>query len=380
VKKNVLQLIGSFNQGGSERQAVGLTRLLVEDASFNVSLATLNREGPLLEDAAKLGFTSIPEFKLNSFYDLNFIRQVRKFAGFLRENGIDIIHTHDFYGNIFGMVSAKVAGTHVRVASKRETGGMRSGMQKRAEKFAFGLSSAIVVNSEAVGKYLAAEGVRASKIGVIYNGLDPERLKPSVSDRRTICESFDLHADSAARFITLVANLRHEVKNQPMFLRVAKRVSADFPDAHFVLAGEGDLRTGLEKMAVESGIGENVHFIGRCDRLAELLSISFAGVLTSFAEGFSNSIIEYMAAGKPVVATNVGGAAEAIIEGESGYLVASDDDEAMAARLIGLLSDEKKAGEMGARGKQRAEDKFSLDSQLAKTLALYNLLTGRGTK
>jgi glycosyltransferase involved in cell wall biosynthesis len=267
VKKNVLQLIGSFNQGGSERQAVGLTRLLVDEGSMNVFLATLNREGPLLEEVERLGFDTVPEFKLTSFYDLNFISQVRKFARYLSENKIDIIHTHDFYSNVFGMLAARFAGTPVRIASKRETGRMRSGMQKRVEKFAFGFSSALVVNSEAVKNYLISESVLPGKMNVIYNGLDLERLNPTTADRKAICESLDLPADESIRFITLVANLRHEVKNQPMFLRAAAKVLQKYPATHFVLAGEGDLRAGLEEMAHDLGIVENVHFIGRCDRL-----------------------------------------------------------------------------------------------------------------
>jgi len=369
-------MIGSFNLGGSERQAVGLTRLLANDGTFNVFLATLNREGPLLEEVADLG--PIPEFKLNSFYDLNFLKQVRKFATYLRQNKIDVIHTHDFYTNIFGMLAARRAGVKARIASKRETGGMRSGMQKRAEKFAFGLANGVVVNSVAVREYLAAESVPDSKIRVIYNGLDLERLQPSSDDRVALCESFGLPVEGSARFITLVANLRHDVKNQPMFLRAAAKVVVAFPDAHFLLAGEGDLRLGLEKMADELGIAKNVHFIGRCDRLGDLLSISFAGVLTSFAEGFSNSIIEYMAAGLPVVATNVGGAAEAIIEGETGYLVKSNDPDGLAMRLLDLLADETRAAQMGEAGSELARAKFSLDAQLANTLKLYNSLIGEG--
>ena len=80
----------------------------------------------------------------------------------------------------------------------------------------------------------------------------------------------------------------------------------------------------------KTGITETTHFIGRCTEIPELLSVSFAGVLTSFAEGFSNSILEYMAAKIPVVATNVGGAGEAIVENETGFLVESNDDKAMA--------------------------------------------------
>jgi L-malate glycosyltransferase len=114
-----------------------------------------------------------------------------------------------------------------------------------------------------------------------------------------------------------------------------------------------------------------VHFTGRCTQIPELLSVSFAGVLTSLNEGFSNAILEYMAAHLPVVATNVGGASEAIVENETGFLVESDDDEALAGRLIELLADEEKARQFGAQGRRRVEEKFSCAAQLENTLKLY---------
>ena len=371
--KNILQFIGSFHQGGSERQAVQLTRLLREDARLNVSLATLENAGVLRAEVEKLGLKEIPEFKLTSFYNTNFVKQLLKCANFLRVNNIEIIHTHDFYTNVFGMLAAQIIKVPLAVASKRETGGMRSKWQRRIEKFAFRQANAIVANSEAVKKYLISEGVPGEKIRVIYNGLDLERLTPRLTDRKTICEELNLPVEENIKFITLVANLRHTVKNQPMFLRAAAKVLQKFPQAHFVLAGEGALRESLENLTTELRIAENTHFIGRCERVPELLSISFAGVSTSFNEGFSNAILEYMAARLPVVATNVGGAGEAVIENETGFLVESDDAEAMANRLIELLENEEKAREFGAQGRKIAEEKFSCAAQLENTLKLYGI-------
>lgn len=369
--KNVLQFIGSFHTGGSERQAVQLVRLLKEAGKFNVFLATLNREGVLLEEVAGLGFNQIPEFPLTSFYDLNFARQIKNCVKFLRENKIEIVQTHDFYTNIFGITAAKLAGVNCKIASKRETGGMRSKVQKTIEKKIFGLADAVVVNSKAVEKYLIDEGISAEKIELIYNGLDLERLQPKLTDRKEILEKLDLPTGEKIKFITLVANLRHDVKNQPMFLRAVQKVLQKFPNAHFVLAGEGELREGLENLACELKIAENTHFIGRCEIVPELLSVSFAGALTSFHEGFSNSILEYMAANLPVVATNVGGASEAIVENETGFLVKSDDDEALANCLIELLEDEGKAGMFGATARKITEEKFSLSAQISNVSELY---------
>ncbi len=368
---NVLQLIGSFHQGGSERQAVQLARLLREDGAFNVYAATLNNEGVLKSEIENLGLPPIAEFKLTSFYDANFLRQIKLCAKFLRENKIEIIHTHDFYTNVFGMAAARLARVPLRVASKRETGGMRSKSQKIIEKLAFGQSHEIVVNSEAVKQYLIDENINEQKINVIYNGLDLARLTPKTTDRKTICNSLGLPPDDNIKYITLVANLRHAVKNQPMFLRTAQNVVSKFPDAHFVLAGEGELKIELENLAKELQISANIHLIGRCTQVPELLSISFACCLTSFNEGFSNSILEYMFAGKPVVATRVGGAAEAIVEGETGFLVESDDDEKMAERLTELLGGEMKAEKFGRRGRMIVEQNFSCAAQLDATKKLY---------
>jgi len=372
MKPNILQLIGSFHQGGSERQAVQLTRLLHEDQTYNVFIAALSDEGVLRGEIEDLGFTEIPEFKLNSFFDLNFIKQVRKCAKFIRENKIEIVQTHDFYTNIFGMSAAFLARVPVRIAAKRETGGMRGKAQIIIERQALRAANAIVANSQAVKNYLINEGVSEKKIEVIYNGLDLERLTPKMTNRREICEMLGLPNDEKIKFITLVANLRHEVKNQPMFLRVARKVLQKHPDAHFILAGEGELKKTLENLAKDLKIEENTHFIGRCVHIPELLFVSEICTLTSVAEGFSNSILEYMAAGKPVVATDVGGASEAIIKGETGFLVASDDDENLANRLIELLSDTEKAQNFGRKGRKIVEEKFSLDAQLSKTLKLYD--------
>ena len=369
--KNVLQFIGSFHTGGSERQAVQLARLLREDAKFNIFLATLNNEGVLREEVEKIGFTQIPEFPLDSFYNLDFVKQLRNCARFLRENRIEIVHTHDFYTNVFGIAAARLARVKVKIASKRETAGMRSKAQKTIEKQIFRIADLITVNSKAVENYLVAEKIAAEKIEVIYNGLDLERLKPKQTNRAEICTELGLPTGENIRFITLVANLRHSVKNQPMFLRAANKVSQKFPNVHFVLAGEGGLKNDLENLARELKITQNTHFIGRCAKVPELLSVSFAGVLTSFHEGFSNSILEYMAAKLPVVATNVGGASEAIIENETGFLVESDDDKTMAERLIQLLESEKEARQFGEKGAKITKEKFSLQAQLKNVSELY---------
>src|SRR6185503_9872037 len=99
----------------------------------------------------------------------------RKCVGFLRENKIDVVHTHDFYTNIFGILAARLAKVKVKIASKRETGGLRSRAQNWLEKRVFGFADAILANSKAVKNYLVENGISGEKIEVVHNGLDLER-------------------------------------------------------------------------------------------------------------------------------------------------------------------------------------------------------------
>ncbi|MER3428822.1 MAG: hypothetical protein C4334_12145 [Pyrinomonas sp.] len=370
MKRNVLLLIGSFEQGGSERQAVQLARLLCESGRYNLRVACLDGRGVLRAEIERLGLGEMPEFKLNSFYGLNMLKQLHRAARFMRKNRIDVVQTFDFYTNVFGMMAATMARVRVRIAAKRETEGVRTPTQKWVERRAFNLAHAIVANAQAVCDRLIAEGVRPEKIVTIHNWLDLERVAPPVGfEREETLRAFNL--PDGLRFVTIVANMRNEVKDHRTFLRAARRVAEAVSDVGFALAGEGELMEALKREAAELGLRERAFFLGRCERVAELLAISDVCVLSSKAEGFSNSILEYMAAGKPVVATDVGGAREAIVEGETGYLVAPGDDATMAARIIALLREPERARRMGERGRTRVRENFSAQVQLRKVEALY---------
>jgi glycosyltransferase involved in cell wall biosynthesis len=368
LQTKVLQLIGSFHTGGSERQAVQLSRLLAESGECGVFVAVLEASGALRTEIEKLNLSAIPEFPLTSFYDRNFVRQTRRAAWFLRENQIEIIHTHDFYTNVFGMLAAQIAGIKAKIASKRETGEMRGAMQQIVEKQAFWLAKKIVVNAVAVRDFLEEQGVCRAKIEVVYNGLDLTRLQPTQSRAETLRE-FDLPENG--KIVVLVANLRHKVKNQKMFLRSAQIVKRRFENVAFVLAGEGELMSQYKRLAADLGIEQHVFFLGSCAKIADLLSVCDVGVLSSLAEGFSNSILEYMAARLPVVATKVGGADEAVADGASGFLVDSNDETAMAEKILFLLEHTEIARQFGERGRKIIEQKFSCQSQLEQTLKIY---------
>ena len=380
MKENILMLIQSFIQGGSESQMVQLTGLLHDSGRYNLHVACINTNGPLRASLDRLNI-DIPSFPITSFTNISMVTQSRRFAAYLRQQKISLIHTHDFYSNIFGMTGATLARVPVRIASKRETTGIRSRAQLMAESLAFKLADAIVVNGEAVRMHLLDRGISPNKPAVIYNAVNltrfPVDLDVSAAREMVFSQLCEPVARRQPLFVTMVANMHYEVKNHRMLLRAARRVRDQFPNVVFLLIGEGELQEAFQTLASELGIGDNVVFLGHRENVPELLRLSDVCVLSSTAEGFSNSILEYMASMKPVVATAVGGAPEAISEGETGYLVNSGDDEAMADRILRLLNDPARVREMGLKGRRLVEQRFSREALVSKTESLYARLLAK---
>ena len=343
-----------------------------------MSVATLERNGVLLDEINKLGLNEIPEFQLNCFYDLHAGRQVWRFAQYLKKHQIDVVHSHDFYSNIFGMAGAALARVPVRIASRRESAA-RAANKRFVERGAYRAAHAVVANCEEVRQQLIREGVPARKVRTIYNGLDPARVQ-SAQERKEILATLNL--PEHARFVTILANMRAHVrqpepycyKDHPTFLRAAQRVHEKVPDAAFIIAGEGELKEATQELARSLGIAERTFFIGRCTDVGAVLSISDVCVLSSSSEGFSNSILEYMAAGRPVVSTDAGGAREAIIHGQTGYLVPTGDHEGLAGHISSLLLAPELASAMGERGRRLVSEKFSSLRQLQNVESLYSEL------
>src|SRR5215467_12691823 len=367
ARVTVLHLIDSFRQGGSESQALNLYLEMKRSRRFDVKLACLDRSGPLLLKLHPEERERIPEFKLNSFYDVQMARQLYRFVGLLRKDRIGVVHTHDFYTNIFGMIGAMLAGVPVRVASRRE-GQKRPRIKRLVERTAYRASNAVIANCDRIRRELIAEGVKPEKLVTVYNGVPVDALPPPKMPFA--------YRKSNRGVVTIVANLR-PVKDHATFLRAAQRVVERCRDASFVLAGDGELRPRLGEMASALGIGDRVRFIGRCDDVPSLLDGSEVCVLSSSSEGFSNSVLEYMAAGRPVVATRVGGIEEAISDGFNGFLVDVGDDVRMADRIALLLENPGMAWEMGSRSRDIVVDRFSRLQQLHKVERLYEQLLGR---
>lgn len=377
MKPRVLHLLGNlYTTGGSERQAAQLAQMLHQSSRFEVFVACLDPSGNWGEELKKIGITNVPSFKFYSFFSFTFLQKLVRFVVYLRKQKIDIVHTHDFYTNVFGMIGSWLAGIKGRIASKRETDGLRTKAQRFVENQSYRLANRIVVNGEAVQKHLVEAGINQDKIVKVFNGLNLDRVTHQL-DIDEVQQLLNLPLAKGHRYVTILANLLYPVKDHPTFLRAAQITRQAVSDARFVIAGEGPLKEEMVALSRGLGLDSDVYFLGPCRNVAELLSVSEVCVLSSKSEGFSNAILEYMGAGRPVVATNVGGASEVIIEGRTGYLVESGDYETMAARIIDLLKNPDRAKEMGQSGRQIVQQKFSCEAQLEGTERLYERLLAK---
>ena len=177
----------------------------------------------------------------------------------------------------------------------------------------------------------------------------------------------------------MIARMNHPAKNHAAFLRVAARIAQKYPQAEFVFVGDGPLRAGLEVTARALGLGKQAVFLGERRDVSEILASLDVSVLTSISESLSNVIMESMAAGVPVVAARVGGNPELIQDGQTGVLVPSGDDDALAAALTTLLDHGDLRAALGARAKSEAKSKFGLRSVVAQYEELYRqLLSEKG--
>lgn len=212
--------------------------------------------------------------------------------------------------------------------------------------------------------------VNGNKMTVIHNFIDLELFDSNVCGRSSL-PSF-LTEMGNKTIIVHVSNL-HPWKGLRFLLYSAKKILETNSNCHFLIVGEGPMRKELEYIAHKLGIFENVTFTGHVtnDQIAFLLSNAAICVLASLKEQFPRVLLEYMAAAKPIVATNVGGVPEAVIDGVNGYIVPSGDSKSLTEAILRLIKNPDEAREMGAKGRRIVEQEFGIDVIAPKLTDAY---------
>jgi L-malate glycosyltransferase len=359
----VCYLIDRLLPAGTESQLLALIRHL-DRRRVTPYLCLLDGEDDL---SRSLEPDCCPVLRLGvrSLHHPRTLLKAWQFARFLSRERIDVLQIYYHDSTYFGVPVARLAGVPAIVRTRNNLGYWMTPVHRWLARGYNRFIDAMVANCEACRVAVAAdEGLRPAAVEVVENGVDLARY-------RTVATPPSAH-DRPPR-VGLVANLR-PVKDPETFVRAARLVADAIPSATFHLAGRGELRPDLEVLAARLDLADRVQFHGSVTDVPAFLMTLDVGVLCSRSEGMSNALLEYLAAGLPVVATAVGGNVHLIEPEVNGQLVAPGRADELAAAVVRLLRDPALAARLGAAGRRLVHARFSQQARAQRFQALYRRL------
>jgi glycosyltransferase involved in cell wall biosynthesis len=357
-----LFLIDELDVGGTEQQILELVRRL--DRGRYDPFVVCFRPGRVAGEIQDLG---VPVVTLPKRGKAD-VRLVAALVRLMRARKVGLLQTYLFTANTWGRVAGIIARVPVLVSSERNVD-----MWEEAYKRVIGIrldrwTSATIANSHAVKRYLVGKGLPPSKVRVVYNGLDAGRFDGPSQSHATRAE---LGLAPGHVVVGLLARL--EPAKDPMtFLRAAALLAGRLPAVSFLVVGGGSLEAMLRQQAESLGLGGRIVFTGPRRDVPRLLEACDVSVLCSLKEGMSNTVMESMAAARPMVATSVGGNVELIEDGRTGLLVPRQDATALAAAIGRLVEDRPLAQAMGRAARAWILEHCSVEGMVRATEALYD--------
>lgn len=368
----VAYCIDTMQIGGTELNALRTAERL-DRSGFALQVISLQPAGPLAERyrAARI---PVHGFPLRSLYAPDSVRQGWRLAAWLRRERIDILHCHDLYANIFGAPWGRIAGVRAVITSRRWVHPLRNRTLEVANRAAYRIGHRVLVNSAAVAEAVkSGDRVAMQRVIVVPNFVDGGAFaEMPASVKSQMRAELGLPAD--AEIVGCIARLA-PVKDHSTLLRAVHRLAARRPRLHLVLVGDGEDRPALEAHSNQLGIRDRVHFAGFRPQEPNLNGLFDVSTLASVSEGFPNSLVEAMAAGRPVVATRVGGNCDAVRPG-TGILVSVGDAEGFARALDRLLDDRTLRQRMGIAAQAVARAEYHAESVIPRVEGIYRQLAG----
>jgi glycosyltransferase involved in cell wall biosynthesis len=352
----------SFESGGTERQMLELISRL-DSTRFEIHLACFHRRGVWLSRAERAA-ASVTEFPIDGFLRPSTTAAMWCFARWCRAHRLAILHTCDFYANVFGLAGGALARVPVRIANRRELNPDKSRGQITVQRLAYGLAHRIVANSAAAADALVAEKIPHDRIRVIPNGVDVHAYRARHHGRRSK--------------ITIVAKLRRE-KAHEVLVEAAALLAPRFRELCFELVGDGPRESEIRALVHARGLDSRFSFLGHRDDIPAILEATDLFVLPSRSEAFPNSVLEAMAAALPIVTTRVGGLRELVDHGRTGLLVPPDDPRALADAIASLVECPDRSAALGRAARRHVESRYSFDRMVARFEHVYlTELSARG--
>lgn len=322
----------------------------------------------------------IPQLK-RDIDPVNDIAAFRRLYSIFRKGRFDIVHTHTAKAGALGRMAASFAGAPVIIHTPHGHNlygyfsPAASAMIAGTEKFLTRFTDEIIALTELERSDYISSGVAGDgKVSVIYQGLELDKFTRDWKSAFNLKNVLKIRPED--RVVGLVGRLE-PVKGSDVFIEAAALIIKKRPDVRFVVAGEGSLRSVMEKRAAELGISASIIFAGWREDIPDVISLMDIMVLPSLNEAVGIALIEAQAEGIPVVASRVGGVPEVVRDGKTGILVPPSDPAAIADAVIGLLDDKPKCAAMGEAGKAWVRDRFKAEDMVKKTSELYMRLLNK---
>jgi glycosyltransferase involved in cell wall biosynthesis len=372
-KKNILILVDTLEvYGGSERHVLDLVKHLDKN-KYSLFVSSLIPGEDLLKEIASFG-ACVKLFPLKRIYSIFGIWRGFQFARFLRRNKIDILMTIHFGSDIWGTIFGRQAGVPVVISNRRDMGFWKKRRHIIAYKLINRFVDTMIVNSQASkNRIIEDENVPAEKVKVIHGAVDICRFSPPNNNKK-IKQKLGISSDRI--IIGSVGNF-NSIKGHRFLIEAMPGILRKIPKTHFLLVGDGPLKESLQSTVQSLQLGDNITFLGSRNDIPDILSIMDICVLPSLSEGLSNALMEYMAAGKPIIATNVGGNPELIENGVSGVLIRPGMADEIEKAVIELATNKDKALRLAANALRKAENEIDMSSMIKK---YEDILSGKKRK
>ena len=361
-KIRVMHVVLTMGNGGLENVVLNLCRS-IKNPEIEQLVCCLEAEGPLVQFLEELG---VPVFFLGKKPGIDFLLPL-KLARLFRRQKIDVVHSHDTGANVYGGLGGLFA--RVKSVVKTEHGGINL-VTSSLLKFDTWLSNRldkVISVSTYLKNQMVQQGVNPKKIIVIPNGIEVEKFQQTIDSVQTRkefgFEEGDTVIYTVGRFVPL--------KNTQLLIKVAPKILAEFPQVKFAIIGFGPLEDDLKKMVAEANIQESVKFLGNRTDLPKILPALDIFVLCSRLEGLGLVILEAMAAGKPVIATRVGGIPEIVKDKQNGLLFTTDNEEELIAAIKAYLNQPELRKKLAAAGEITVNSRFTISGMAQAHTKVY---------
>lgn len=353
----VMQVIGQMDVGGIEKLAAAIAKQCRRD-KFHVSVCALGGDGPLRVELEEEG---VPSFCLGKRLGLDW-RIVLRLSRLLRREKVSVLHTHHISTLIYGLPAAVLSGVKGVIHTEHSHDALDDSPRLRfLLRLLARRTEVVVCVADEVASYLTQNvGVPRRKILVLRNGVDTELFRPGLADEALLGE---LVIGTVGRLDPL--------KDHLTLLRAFRLLAEQVPNARLVIVGDGPLRRELEAASYSLGIGSKVAFLGRRSDIAGLLRGMHIFVLSSIKEGLPLALLEAMASGVPVVATNVGGIPQVVQDRRTGILCPPGDPARLAQSIHQLIRDDGLRQRLTDAARSLVETSYSLKSTVSGYESLY---------